>query len=291
MAEPHSPVLPAAPEPDAVSERIRFAAEPSKFGRSGYASRQVRAFGEVVWVLVVFGVVYVFMSYVISGPVSLWMAATVTAIAVAARLVMGRVAREHVEAARVWIETSPMTSRVSCMGVPRKIARMAALGPIEDRMFEPQVFLSIGSTKSPARKRIVQIVSGSVIVIVAVWIEWSFMHRVTAPYILFLAGIGGAMLIGSAAYPTYLRVVPGRIDIMECALLGRRIISVRRIDLRSRAVTLDAGKQLLHVDSIPNVDVIPFTAIWNAWGFAHAALSAAISTHEPPPLPDDELVG
>ncbi len=285
------PVLPVAHESEVVSKRIRFAAEPTKLGGSGYASRQVRAFGEVAWVLIVFGVSYLFMSYVISGPVSLWVAATVTAMAVIARLALGRVASKHVKTAKVWMEVSPISSRVLCVGVPRKIARVAALGPIEDRMFEPQVFLAVGSTKSPRRKQIVQIVSGVLIVIIATWIEWNFMHRITAPYILFIAGIGGAMLVGSAVYPTYLRVVPGRIDIMECALLGHRIISVRRIDLRTRAVTLDAGKQMLHIDSIPYAQTIPFSAIWNAYGFAHAALSAAISTHEPAPLPDDALIG
>ncbi len=48
---------------------------------------------------------------------------------------------------------------------------------------------------------------------------------------------------------------------MECALLGCRIISVRPIDLRTRMVTLEAGKKMLHIDSIPYAQTIPFSAI------------------------------
>ena len=61
--------------------------------------------------------------------------------------------------------------------------------------------------------------------------------------------------------------------------------------LRTRAVTIDVGRQMLLIDSIPKADLIPFAAIWDRWGFAHAVLRGAISTHTPPPLPDDALSG
>ena len=188
-----------------------------------------------------------------------------------------------------------------CGGKLKHLARIAALGPIGDELFEPAVFLAIGSTRSPARKQFVQILAGVAIVVGGAWAEQHFIHRLSAPYFLFLAGVGGAMLAGAAVFPTYLRVVPGRIDVMECALLGRRIITVRRIDLRSLPVFVEANRQMLEIgrdagsgkgaDGSKSCEVIPFAAIWDRWGFAHAVLRGAISTHTPPPLPDDALVG
>ncbi len=286
-----SPISPAAMAPLPGPGRVRFVEGSTKLGDGGYAARQVRAFGEVASVLLDFGVSLALVSYLLPGPSSLWIAFTLTIMALGARLMLGRVPARDVEEARAWLRDAPTAGRVSCNGRPRKLARIVALGPIQDRMFEPQVFLSIGSTTSPRRKKVVQIVAGVLIAGIAAWVEWRFMHKFSAPYIIFLVGIGGAMLIGSAVYPTYLRVVPGRIDVMECALLGRRIIQVRRIDLRTRAVTMDVGRQMLHIDTVQKFELIPFAAIWDRWGFAHAVLSAAICTHTPPPLPDDELVG
>ena len=240
---------------------------------------------------IVFVVALIALSYFLPSTIAAWIAGGISLLVLVARWLLGRIGMEHVQSARELVRASPAIGRVRCNGKARKLARIIALGAIEDRMFEPQVFLSIGAAPSPRRKQVVQIVAGILIAGAAAWAEWHFMRRLTAPYFIFLAGVAGAMLVGTVVYPTYLRVVPGRIDIMECALLGRRIIRVRRIDLRSRAVTIDAGAQLLHVDAVPKFELIPFAAIWDRWAFAHAALMAAVSSHTPPPLPDDALVG
>ena len=281
------PTCPVAPGPECV----RFIDEKIK-GSGGYAARRTRAFGAMAGLLIVFALTLLVLSYIMPGPNAVPIAAGVTLAVLIARLIWGRVGAEEKSRARAMIDPLAGTGRIRCLGKLKALARIAALGPIEDRMFEPAIFLAVGSTKSPPRKQAVQIVAGALIVLVGLWLEHRFLHRfTTAPYVLFLAGVGGAMLVGAAVYPTYVRVVPGRIDVMECALLGRRIISVRRIDLRTRPVLVDVNRQMLEIGDGGAYERMPFAAIWDRWAFAHAVLMASISTHTPPPLPDDALVG
>ncbi len=271
---------------------MRFTEKAAKVrGAAGYAARRTRAFGAAAALLVVFGVSLLILNFVTPGPSAPAIAGGITLAVLIGRLIWGRVGAAELSRARGIIDPVAGTGRVLCIGKVKALARVAAIGPIEDRMFEPAVFLAAASTKSPPRKQAVQIITGVAIVALGVWLEHRFMARIFSVYFLFLTGIGGAMLVGTAVYPTYMRIVPGRIDVMECGLLGRRIIAVRRIDLRIRPVLVDLNRQMLEIGPQDAIELIPFAAIWDRWAFAHVVLQAAISSHTPPPLPDDQLVG
>ena len=66
---------------------------------------------------------------------------------------------------------------------------------------------------------------------------------------------------------------------------------MKRLDLRTKPILVDLNRQIVRVGDAADAPTIAFGAVWDNWGFAHAALMASISTHEPAPLPDDALVG
>ncbi len=181
--------------------------------------------------------------------------------------------------------------RVRCVGPARSIACVLTIGPIEDRLFEPRSFFAMGAASSHWRRAAVQLLGGVSIAVGLVLAGRVFRPGVVAAYFVGLVALGGAIVAGGVVFPTYLRVLPGRIDIMECGFLGLRIISVRRISLRSDVVTVDVSRHVIQVGAGKKARQIAFGAIVDRWAFAHAVLMAAVSTHTPPPLPDDALAG
>jgi len=183
--------------------------------------------------------------------------------------------------------------RVRCFGSARRLARVLEVGPIQNAMFEPVIVAAIAAVPAPKRRLRVQMIAGVLIFVAIECIGWAFEHRpVGNIYVMFLVSSAGGLLVGGAVFPTYLRVVPGRLDVMECGWLGRQIIAVRRIDLRDKAIAIDLNTQVLLIDAdSPKSTKIACGAIWDRWAFAHAVLMAAVSTHTPAPLPDDQLLG
>lgn len=67
---------------------------------------------------------------------------------------------------------------------------------------------------------------------------------------------------------------------MECGWLGKRILSVKRLDSRTKPIIVDLNRQIVQIGDAADAPTIAFGAVWDNWGFAHAALMASISTHE-----------
>lgn len=260
-------------------------------GSAGVHAKQVRSAGYVGACLLIFLFSFLVAASVMPGPYGAAVAGGVTVVAFVGFLLARRVGRAERDRCMASIRPSDTPGRVRCVGKVTRIARILAMEPIADRMFEPQVFRGTGAVKSSGPKRAAQVVIGVVVALGALWAQWHFLHHAANVHMDVIIAIGAAMIIGGAMFPTYLRVVPGRIDVMECGWLGKRILSVKRIDLRTRRITVDLNRQIVQAGDAADAPTIAFGAVWDNWSFAHAVLMASVSTHEPAPLPDDALIG
>jgi len=158
----------------------------------------------------------------------------------------------------------------------------------------PRVFRAVPSIKLRPLE-----VATCIAISVAAFLGIILVVRITGlihPSIYFNYAIGlAAATIGGVStafvWPTYLRVVPGRLDVLRAGILGRGVRAAERHDLRSSAVLVDLGLRCLFLAKDGVTTEIAFGALASPREFAHSVLLAAVSTHEPAPLPDDALVG
>lgn len=94
-------------------------------------------------------------------------------------------------------------------------------------------------------------------------------------------------------WPTYYRVVPGRLDIMKFPMIGLRKPEVERVDLRQPRVSADARSGAIRLERADGArSYIQFQGtLASRMEFARSVAEAATSPHAAPPLPDHELVG
>ncbi|RJP33774.1 MAG: hypothetical protein C4547_11780 [Phycisphaerales bacterium] len=100
-----------------------------------------------------------------------------------------------------------------------------------------------------------------------------------------------------ALWPTYYRVVPGRLDVMRFNMLRNEPVSIAQHPLRDAWIEIDLRRCVVIIGrrnepGEPQTEAeLPILLMRRRTEFAHALLLAAISTHEAPPLPDDALLG
>ncbi len=188
--------------------------------------------------------------------------------------------------------------RVRCAGweVPR--ARLDALGPINGHPFEPRVFAGFFAL-APGKRTVrawvlltLLFMVVSVVYLVRSPGAGSFVGMVQFPFAAILAG--GVVAI---CLPTYIRVVPGRIDVLQYTALTRRAVRTRSHDLRSARVLVDLNVRTITVHAAPDRPWEAATVrFWFGWmprgfEFAHAVLEGAVCTAPSPPVPERELLG
>lgn len=212
--------------------------------------------------------------------------------------------RPHTSAERAAVErvkdlatrVAKATDRVQCEARAVDIARILRLGEIADRAFDPQVFYAPGAARAPGEQlllRFALFVVGMVpLILMAVgWLPaWLPMDPMWWwLYVPLL--IGGSSLLVGLMFPTYIRVVPGRIEVLEFGWLGRRVKHVDRVNLRNQRVLVDTFVSAVMIGRGPTAITLPFVTVRDRKGFVHAVLMGAISTAEPPVLPEDALAG
>lgn len=276
-------------------ERVAWVIEPSKLKRPGSGAMRVRVVVRIlIYAAVGFGVFAALSRFVPQGP-SMVVAIAAGTLAALGMVLPGRARREEVERAKALAtEKTPSEARVCVHGKPRMLAKVMRGGEVADRMFEPRVFYAIAATKAGRGRKVTQVVAFCIVLTGMVGLQVMARGWRGSPvqYYHVLIALGMSTLIGSLAFPTYLRVVPGRIDVMECGWLGLVIREVTRVDLRDGPVVVDLRNQFCTVrPEGPNTTSISYAAIRDRSAFVHTVLEAAVSTAEPPMLPDDALVG
>jgi hypothetical protein len=208
------------------------------------------------------------------------------------------------------LDKLPMTSnparRVCCVGSQAAIRRLL---PITSDPFEPVIVRLLFAANSGSAFIWTWIAAslGSVGLIYLISIApgikmtlgpvsiWSFGYFVFA-----FAGFFGA-LVAAAIFPTYLRIVPGRVDVLKFGLLGRGVRSLETFNVREDRVevALKVGAAIVqeytpepraHGAAVARRAII-FAGSFERAKLARAILAAAVSEHPTPPLPDDALVG
>jgi hypothetical protein len=107
----------------------------------------------------------------------------------------------------------------------------------------------------------------------------------------FWGALVAARLVVAWLWPTYFRVMPGRLDVMRFSTLRGRAISFERFDLRQARVLADLRRSVVFIDEGENRAEYAIGLMRGRTRFAHALFWAAMNTHEPPELPADRLLG
>lgn len=185
-------------------------------------------------------------------------------------------------------------ARLRCIGPAHAIVKFQELGEPRDLAFEPVIaFASLAVKMNTAAKTVWVLVT---VAACALMIALRELGNLPLPRFGYFSVIT-AVVIGAGAavflWPTYLRIVPGRIDILRYRLWSRKP-TVETIDLRQANVLVNLHRSIVYIQTTDHTRfwrAIGLGAVRNGKDVAHAILQAAISTAPTPPLPDDELVG
>ncbi len=164
-----------------------------------------------------------------------------------------------------------------------------------DASFEPRVYRSLSGAAGIGRVRRAALTVTFVAMVGAL----VFTARVTVgpvggwhTYLVIASLCPSAAVLTSLSWPTYFRVVPGRLDVIAYGFLGIGRPRVMRLDLRSSRLLVDANHDRVLIDTPGRALLAVMTAgIPDRLDFARSVLEAARCRQPPPALPDDELVG
>ena len=181
-------------------------------------------------------------------------------------------------------------ARLCCVGLP---ADLRKCGEFPDVPFGPLIFTGWFTYRlSPFMKVIVAILtlpafSVAHLMIAGATNPWTLSDFVFKAWLALMT----ARMIVAWLWPTYFRVVPGRLDIMCFSTLRARAISTERFDLRKAKIVVDLRRNVVFLDEGERTAELAIGLMFGRTRFAHALFWAALSTRLPPPLPEHELLG
>lgn len=181
------------------------------------------------------------------------------------------------------------SARVGIVGPPERLERLLRAGTFADVTSEPLVFDAAGMLRMTRRDRWTY---AGCVAVAGLGLTLLMPGRIPPP--LALVGIGSVVAAAVATpwiWPRSIRLVPGRMDVLTRSLLGGRVVDCTSLDLREPAVLVDLRSRLLILAPKDGQRTVLHLPVRKADEFVIALLSAAISTAEPAPLPDDALVG
>jgi hypothetical protein len=180
--------------------------------------------------------------------------------------------------------------RINCV-MPQ--TQLAAYGSLEDMQFEPAVQRSFSYRYLRPFMKVAAwtcfAISAVVIHYVALRIGWSSNWVNSINYVFYI-GLPVSFVFVAWMCPTYLRIVPGRLDVMHLSNFGGEA-RIERWDLRRARILIDMSKGVVFIDERDRHGEVCLFDVSRPRRLVYCLLLGAISTHEPPPLPDDELVG
>jgi hypothetical protein len=105
------------------------------------------------------------------------------------------------------------------------------------------------------------------------------------------AGAGAGAIGAAWLWPTYFRLVPGRLELLWYSPFRKRPIERTVVDLRTARVLVDLRQFVVATEAANKPLELSIALMPRRKRFAYMLFLAALSTHEPGPLPEDELVG
>ena len=201
----------------------------------------------------------------------------------------------------IWRNCNMLASRVGrkyrlcCVGTPQQIER---IGELADVHFEPATF---NVSWSPIA---LEHPGASLFFGLAALIAWAAATLIIwKTFALNMTTFLGphlwlAPLVGYAATAvmrhTYIRIVPGRFEILQYPVFGRAHPYRRAIDLRSARVLVNLRRAYVRIQAGRQAGgsfEFSTALIPGERRLAYMLLLASISTHQPGPLPDDDEGG
>lgn len=225
-------------------------------------------------------------------PISPWVLIIVCAplLIVFNRWVPSAVNRRYVRRHRRSPTMASPASMLICVG---DSDALLSHGPIEDQPFEPMVARSTITPKALEKKRPAA-TAAMLLVYVGIFVLCAMsgnLPNMGAVTIVSQAAVCVIAALGFCLWPTYLRVVPGRLDILQYSAFGSRVIASRSVSLRDAKVIVDLPKSVVSIHR-PNEELTFSIALMpNRVLFARALFMGAISTHAAPELPEHALIG
>lgn len=182
-------------------------------------------------------------------------------------------------------------SRIVCVG---DHCVLSAHGELADVAFEPSVFFAPTLPSAEDRFRSIVVWAGLCVLflILAAVVSYALTGKVHGLGVVqFVGPVALAFLVAEFLFPQYVRVVPGRLDVLHFSPFGSRAVRIQKYDLKRSRVFVDLKLSVVAIDGADRTLEFSTAFIPRGRRLAYMILLAAISTHEPGPLPDDELLG
>lgn len=185
--------------------------------------------------------------------------------------------------------------RITCIG-ERSVFR--TFGEFTDVAFEPTVFFApVGFHMKRSTRRWLAL--GQTIALLALalvvkhvvfspWWDWGANNGMVGALLIMSSALVGAGM-EAAMFPVYIRIVPGRMDIMEFFAWSAKARVVRSYDLRESRIVLELKSMRVFIggteDKVLSIALVP-----RRMRVAYMLLLAALSSHTAAPLPANRLV-
>jgi len=108
-------------------------------------------------------------------------------------------------------------------------------------------------------------------------------------------GASGGFILADWLCAAYIRIVPGRLDVMRFSVLRGRLNAVVHVSLRGARIVVDRRRDLVFIDRAAEGEggsiELSMRYMREKTAFAYSLFLAAMSTSNPPALPDDQLTG
>ncbi|MFH1749058.1 MAG: hypothetical protein ABIG44_18660, partial [Planctomycetota bacterium] len=180
--------------------------------------------------------------------------------------------------------------RLRCIGAPEELEKY---GELVDAAFEPAIF-NVSWTKLAVFRPIVRrfMMYTGIFAGIAILTACSLVYRISSEVVLGSALVAPllAYVASVLVWNTYIRIVPGQLEVLQYSVFGRKHTRSVIIKLRNARVLINLQSGYVHIEP-PESDSQPFrfsTALIPGKGrLAYVILLAALSTHQPGPLTDN----
>lgn len=222
-------------------------------------------------------------------------------LAIAARLLFKparQAYRDGMELSRLPL-VADEAPRVRCIGMDAAVRR---LGEISRDPFEPLIVRVVLVDRPSAGFIFVWLIGMLVTVGATVALMRSSATGALGAFPLspftsfyFAFGLAGGAFIAGFVFPAYIRIAPGRVDVLKFPALGLGKPTIIKHDVRNGAVTVLLGQRAALFkpvgDEHSSLKTVMYAGAFDRNNIARAILAASISEHPTPPMPDDALIG
>ena len=178
--------------------------------------------------------------------------------------------------------------RIVCLGGP---ARVCTVGPLEDIPFEPKFFNASHVFRGNRLQRYATWAVGATLCVGAILIHVKSESLQSSAGARLLGALGMSLvtsllmgivlLIERWMFRVYLRIAPGKLDILRYRFLGNEVGETESFDLTRARVIVDADNGVVGITDGDRHVNITYDAIRHKRFVPYCILLAAISTHMP----------